>query len=93
MAWLTWRHRLLHGLFQAWRAVRGLEQNRQRDRLEAGQSYVLQLGELLVGEDGGLEFDEPGVFRRGLEEVPLRANGRLGGGDNFLANAVNRADW
>ena len=51
---------------------------------------MLELGELLVGEDGGLELDEPGVLGRGLEQVALRADGRLGRGDDLLADAVNR---
>src|ERR1035441_9002184 len=81
---------VVHRFLQAGRPVGYLEQDRNGDGLEPWQVNVLELGEFLVGQDGGLEFNEPGVLRGGLEQVALRANGRLGRGNKFLADAVDR---
>src|ERR1035441_10311405 len=53
---------VVHRFLQAGRPVGYLEQDRSGDGLEPWQVNVLELGEFLVGQDGGLEFDETGVF-------------------------------
>src|SRR5256885_10947188 len=42
--------------------------------LEAWHLQVLQFGEFLIRQDGRLQLDQSGMFRRGAQEIPLRAN-------------------
>ncbi len=83
-------HKVVHRLVQARLAVGGLEENGQRDGFEAGLVDVFELGEFLVGQDRRLQLDEIAARRLGLEQIALGADGRLGRGDEFLADAVDR---
>ena len=81
---------VLHRPFQAGAAVVHLEEDRQRDRLKVGMFEVAQLGQVLIAQDGGLEFDELAAFRYGFHQVPFRADGGLGRSDQLLAQGVDR---
>ena len=82
--------KVIHRLLQAGSAIAGREQDRAGNGLEPWQVNVLELGKLLVGEDGRLKLNEPGVLGRGLKQIALGANGRFGRGNNLLADTVNR---
>ena len=58
--------------FQAFRAVRRLEQNRQRDGFETGSVNVPQLLQFLVGEDRMLQLDQRAAFRRRVQQIASR---------------------
>ena len=51
---------------------------------------VADLLQFLVGEDRRGHLELVGGFRIGLEEVALRADRHLGGGDDLLADRVDR---
>jgi hypothetical protein len=81
---------LLHGLGQALLAARGAEKDGQHADLEAGLVEAADLGELLVGEDGPLQLDAAAGQRIGVEQIALGTEAGLGGGDDLLANGINR---
>src|SRR5439155_489225 len=81
---------LFHRLFQARRAICDLEKNWNGHRFESWKIQVLELGKFLVGENRGFELDETRMFGSWLEQIVLRANGRLRGHDDFFADAINR---
>ena len=58
--------------------------------LKPGRLMWLQLGQFLVGQDGRFQLDQTAAFGLGLEQIALGADRRLGRGDDFLADAVNR---
>ena len=78
-----------HRLFQTGRAEFRVEKRRDRHRLERALGDVLELRQLLVREDRGFQLDEVAALRRRLKQVALAADGRLGGGHDLLADAVN----
>src|ERR1035437_2222947 len=81
---------LVERAFQTPDAFRRLEQNRQRDRLEAGTVHVPELFQILVRKDGMLQPDHAAAFWGGPKQVALRADHRFRGGDDFLADGVYR---
>ena len=58
--------------------------------LKPGRSMCLSLANSSLVRMGDLSSISRRVLRRGLEQVALRADGRLGRGDDLLADAVNR---
>jgi len=51
---------------------------------------VFELGKFLVGQNRRFQLDQVQLIGFGLEQIALRADGRLRGGDQFLPDAVNR---
>ncbi len=81
---------LLHGLREPLLAAGGAEEDGECADLEARQGEPAHLGELLVGEDRALQLEPPAVGGLRPQEVAFRAEPDLGGGDQLLADAVDR---
>ena len=81
---------IVHRLGEAFFAASGAEQGGQHVHLEAGELHAADLAELLVGDDGPIELDTAAGRRSGRKQVALGTEAGLGGGDDFLADTVNR---
>ncbi len=81
---------LFHRLDQAFLAARHAEQHRQHADAQAGQVHAPHLREVLVREDRPLHFETAAIGRLRIEQVALGAEARLRGGDDLLADAVDR---
>ena len=68
----------------------GVEEHRQRDRLEAALVDVAQPGQLLVVDDGRLHLDLAAGLGPGLQEVRLGADRRAHRRHQLFANRVER---
>ncbi len=82
------RKEAFEGLFQAGPAGLGIEQNGQGDGLEPLALDAPQFLQLLVGEDGRVQFDHAAGLGRGLQQIAFRAQGGLARGDDLLADGV-----
>ena len=81
---------LLHRLAQTLFAAGNAEQGGQHADFEARQIHAPDLGEFFVRQDRPLDLQPPAVRRLRLQQIPLGAQARLGGGDDLLADAVDR---
>ncbi len=84
---------LLDGLAHAGPAIGNLVKDRKCDRPEAVRvagGQVADLLQLFVGEDGRRQFELVGGARVRIEQVALRPDRHLSGGDYLLANGVDR---
>ncbi len=71
-------------------AARRTEQNRQHADLESRQLHMTDAREIFVGQDRPVELQLTAIRRTRREEVAPRAKQHLTGGDQFLADAVDR---
>ena len=67
-----------------------VEQDRDGRHMEAGLVHPLDLEQIQVGEDRVFDFEHMAVFRRLLQEVAVFARVDGGGGDDLLADRVDR---
>ena len=81
---------LFHRLDQALLAARHAEQHRQHADAQARQIHAAHLREFLVREDRPLHFEAAAVGRLRIEQVAFGAEARLRGGDDLLADAIDR---
>ena len=70
--------------------LRGVEQHRQRDRPEPLVFEVPQLGRFLVADDRVLDLDLPARLGPRVQQVALRADGRLHRRHQLLADGIER---
>ena len=78
--------RLLHAL----PAFTHGEEQRQFLRPEAGFGNVIDLCQLLVGEDWVLNANQAGVFGNCLQNVAFAAHHHIAGGDQFFTQRIQR---
>src|ERR1019366_10295471 len=84
------RGELLDGLGEAPLAAGDAEEDGQHSHLQAREVLALELGELLVRQDGPLELDAPARRRLRVEQVALGPEARLRAYPDLLADAVDR---
>ena len=80
----------IHGSFKAGAVVRDLVEHRQSDGAKVVRVRFAELLQLFVGQDRLVEPELAAVFRSFLEQVLLRTDGGDQGGDQFLADRVER---
>ena len=72
------------------RAVRDLEQHRERGGLEPGMGHVAELGDVLVREHGIVEIDLATRLGLGREEIPLGPHRRFHGRHQLFTDLIER---
>src|SRR5262249_54442262 len=79
----------VHGIGEAGGAIVNEKKNGRGDRFQARKMEVFVFGEFVVGEGGGFQFDQPGMFGSWLKKIAFRADSSLSRHDQFFANAID----